>query len=221
MFSVAWRSFAIVRLVGAVVRNRYANFAVALVGVILVGTACDSLPTEESINNELYGNFQTAVASERNYDVYWLGRSFDAGGLTYEGPTTNAPSGSDRIGAGINPPTADRIETTYMTEDGCGCSSLVVRLISRSYWDGTTGATSPSGYRKAAVEVGGHPAELWTSVGPPSTLLAQTVVIYYSDTVVEAETYAMIPTTPGPDLNPLMDGQVLLAAMQNLRPYPQ
>lgn len=109
------------------VRARSLALFLGALGAVLAAS-CGSLPTEEQVNRDLYSNFQTAVASDRNYDVYWMGRSFEAGGLTYEGPQANAPSGSSGLRAGIGMNDADGVQLAYTTSR---CCELDLTLYSR------------------------------------------------------------------------------------------
>lgn len=221
--SLSWRYRAILRSIPAFGRNRYANIAVFFLGLAVATAACGGgLPTEEGVKRELYGNFETAVASDRNYDVYWLGRSFEAGGLTYEGPEANARAGSEGLGAGIGLNDADALQMSYLP--ACNsCQGLDITLYSRQAKGRFEWSPLP-GREKKTVYVNGQEAVLWTRYDSPGKVSSQRLVVDYGKTVVTVVTGSALPTivsTPQPEPNPLMDEATFLAAMQNLRPYPQ
>lgn len=79
------------------------TFYLPLLGLITIASACgpfDDDFSEEAANRQGFENFETAVASDRNYDIYWLGREFEAGGLLYKGPDV-ADFGDDVEGGGL------------------------------------------------------------------------------------------------------------------------
>ncbi len=198
----------------------------------IISTSCGSLPTEEQVNRDLYGNFQTAVASDRNYDVYWMGREFTAGGLTYKGPEASARAGSEGLGAGIGLNDPDHLALSYLPN--CNCSSLQVTLYSHEAWDRPSARPPRPDLQNRAVQVNGHEAQLRTRFDG-GQVDSRTIVVDYGRTVVEAVTSSIFPApvkgrptvpggllaTAGPELNPLIDETTFLAVMQNLRPYPQ
>jgi hypothetical protein len=174
---------------------------------------CSTSPVRGDLDNEGYRNFQTAVAADRTYDVYWLGRSFEAGGIEYEGP--NVP----RIGGSVD---GGGVVIDYLSKL-TDLSSLELTIYSRAAWDLAEKRRGPipDRFSVKSVDVGGHPAELRTGKGDLTPVSAQILVIDYGDTIVEAETGAVIPLTPmGPQPNPLVDEAAFLAVMEQLRPYP-
>jgi hypothetical protein len=197
---------------------------IALLSLAVVTLACNPLPDEGSVNRDLYGNFETAVASGPHFRPYWLGRSVTVAGVTLSGPEANAKAGSGGIGQGIGRNDPDTLETSY-SAGGCCSAGVTVTLYSRRGWEQRAPATyrtpPPSpGVTTRQVTVGAQPATLWTIFdGPRKSALA--LLVDYGDTVVLARTSSLIPRTPGPDPNPLMDEATFLAVMQHLRPYPQ
>jgi hypothetical protein len=137
----------------------------ALLAMAIFSASCGSLPTDEQVNRDLYGNFQTAVASDRNYDVYWMGRSLDAGGLTYKGPEASARAGTEGLGAGIGLNDPDGLALDYLSN--CTCSSLEVTLYSRQAWDRFDPLSPLPGREKKAVNVNGQAGVLWTRYDSP------------------------------------------------------
>jgi len=215
---------AIVPSVPGLVRVRYAKIVAFLCTCAVLFAGCDALPTEDQINRELYGNFETAVASGPHFRPYWLGRSVTVAGVTLSGPEASAKAGSGGIGQGIGRNDPDTLETSY-SAGGCCSAGVTVTLYNRRGWEQRAPATyrtpPPSpGVTTRQVTVGAQPATLWTIFdGPRKSALA--LLVDYGDTVVLARTSSLIPRTPGPDPNPLMDEATFLAVMQHLRPYPQ
>ena len=115
-----------------------------LLGMAIFSAACGSTPrkmpaiTTSTVSRRsqprLYSNFQTAVASDRNYDVYWMGRSFEAGGLTYEGPEASARAGTEGLGAGIGLNDPDHLAMDYAPNCHT-CPGIDITLYSRMVWD--------------------------------------------------------------------------------------
>jgi hypothetical protein len=177
------------------------------------------LPDLEDLQQEAeeqgWRNFQTAVASDRNFDVYWMGREFRAGGFTFTGPDAN------EIGSGFGEVTGGGLTTFYLSD--CTCSDIELTMYSREAWDYIESQREGRQlrYESKTVDIGGHEGELRTRFGDRSPISAQQLVVDYGDTVVEAVTRALVPLTPGPQPNPLIDEATFLAAMQNLRPYPE
>lgn len=80
------------------------------------------------------------------------------------------------------------------------------------------------GRAKKTIYVNGIEAVLWTRYDSPGKVSSQTLVVDYGQTVATIVTGSALPTivsTPRPDPNPLIDEATFIAAMQNLRPYPQ
>ena len=188
-------------------------------GVVLIA-ACGPLGddiSEEAANRQGFDNFQTAVASDRNYDIYWLGREFEATGLTFRGPSV-ASFGDDVEGGGLG--------ILYLTDcNGSRCSDVKLGMYSRAAWSlaqaRRAAAPSPH-FETKTVYVNGWEAELRTNLGTLTPVAAQILTIDFGDTVVEAVTGAYVPATPtDPQPNPLIDEAAFLAVMEHLRPYPE
>lgn len=167
---------------------------------------------------EGYHSFQTAVARapKDGYTVYWLGRSFTAGGLTFTGPEVSGTEAGGLPGGGVdfsyNPP-------------GSG-AGLNISLLSDAAWQRARGRVErtpgSAGWQTKQVMFLGRPAVLqWASAGTrPLDVLA--LILTLGDTHIVAGTSATGPLTPGgPDTNPLIDEQTFLSIMQQLRRYSQ
>jgi hypothetical protein len=158
-----------------------------------------------------FDNFQTAVASPVDYDVYWLGREFTVGGLIYRGP--DVPDfGREIEGGGL---TMDYVADV---------SSLSLKLYSREAWERAEARrrvqASPL-LETEIVEVNGRGGELRTVFYRPGEIAGRVVVIDLGRTVVKAETGSVVPLTPTPEEpNPLIAKDALLSVLSQLRLYP-
>ncbi len=96
------------------------------------------------MEREYRENFKAAVESDRNYDIYWLGSGFRAGGFDFEGPHTNEPGGIGHIeGGGLS--------------IGHGSTGRLVAYILTIDYGYTV--VQASGGSDASIEPGGPPAD--------------------------------------------------------------
>lgn len=157
--------------------------------------------------------FETALAKDGDFDIYWLGRSFDAAGVVFEGPFVD--DFGDEVEGG-------RLAMDYL-QTPC-CSGLKVTLYSPDAWDKIVGirAAQPQGdFSSEIVNVNGEEAELRSYRGGVELISSFILVVEFDGTFIEARAAALVPATPGGSQpNPLMDREVFLAVMENLRPYP-
>jgi hypothetical protein len=166
--------------------------------------------------------------------VYWLGASVEL-----PGSITLVP-GVAEFGDAAD---AEHLSYSYDSEEPLG-PSLTFDVYAAAGWSIARAERlrqPPMRIDKASVA--GRPAEVWvssTSRGPVNHI---DVVVDYGDTVVIVGTTALpqydrtpefnVPLNtyiarmktpsamPLPDLNPLIDEQTFLSALQQLRPYPQ
>jgi hypothetical protein len=179
-------------------------------------SACAGPLNEQQQKDQLYDQFKTAVAtaSQDGYTPYWLGTSFKAGGLEFQGPFT-AVIAHEVSGGGVS--------TDYDADaPGGGIASVNITSYSPGAWSRVSAAfkTEPA----SAVRVAGHDARYSTSSIPSRPVLEVSVTIQFGATTVVAYVNSLGSAhapTPGPDLNPLIDEQTLLSVLQHLRPYPQ
>jgi len=180
---------------------------------VLGFAACTSTnaPDATQVDKTAYDNFRTAVASvpDRHFQVYWLGREFNAGGVMFRGPYF-VP-----VGGVVN---SNRLDIEYS-------AGLNIRLYSQSAW-ATAAPTvehpSAGEPKRRSVVVGGRSAVLVTGSVPGRPINYQLLIIDFGDTVATVVAGAGGPVTPGgPDANPLIDEATFLSVMQQLRPYPQ
>lgn len=159
-----------------------------------------------------YKNFLTAAsrASSDGYTMYWLGRSFSAGGLTFEGP--GVPDfGGEEAGGGV--------AMSYSAQGGA--AGLNIGVLSAAAWGRRAEAPVP-GSKAKTVMVLGRPAELQSAPAGTRPVNALTLIMSLGDTHVVAVAHAIGPVTPGgPDANPLIDEATFLSVLEQLRPYPQ
>ncbi len=188
-------------------------------GVVLIA-ACGPLDgelTEEAANRQGFDNFQTAVASERNYDIYWLGDEFEAGGLTFRGPVV-AEFGNEIEAGGLV------VEYAAAVGAVC-CVDLQIRLYGDRAWaieEERRAVIPKSNLESRNVVVAGTPGVLTTHSGSSLPVNAQRLVLQIGRTHIEASASAAHPLTPtDPQPNPLIDEAAFLAVMEHLRPYPE
>jgi hypothetical protein len=166
------------------------------------------------VEGEGFDNFETAVASDRNYDIYWLGREFEAGGLTFKGPDV-ASFGDEIEGGGL--------AFTYTATNNRWY--VKVRLYSEDAW--TQEVERRSRYTRPYLEskpvaVAGHSGMLVTLKERPTSIEGRLLQLPIGRTHVEVVVDAVVVSTPGaPQPNPLMDEATFLAAMESLRAYPE
>lgn len=182
----------------------------------LSGVACDLQDAEREAAVRGSNNFQTAVSSPREgYDIYWLGPSFEAGGLTFTGPEVS-DFGTDVEGG---------LQTNYLDPT----KRLDITIISMNTIEGARSTDSLKSLPQRAEAtirdetIAGHPAIFMTRPGvlgrPVGALIA---IVDFGDTIVEAQVGAVGPETPGgPEAHPLIDEATFLAVLEQLRPYPE
>lgn len=158
-----------------------------------------------------FHNYQTAVAQapKEDWTPYWLGRSFDAGGLHFTGPTV-ADFGDEISGGGV---TMD-----YDASHGVG--NLAVSLFSSSAWQDAL-------RRGFGRRVAGSEQNTFVIAGVPATVTSGPV--HNEGVRVDMDfgnTHVLVRAGPSFDLsnhdtNTLNDVTTLVDVLQNLRPYPQ
>ncbi len=185
----------------------------AVVGLVAVVIACsgesaDTAPTMSgSFDEHFFNNFKKAVedAKADGYTPYWLGKRFEAGGLTFEGPYVD-DFFDGLSGGGVSFAYAASVAPSgLVTLDFAEYSPAASSEVSAFY------ARQPG----RDVTVAGLSAKLM-----PAREGVRRLVVQAGDTMILVRTHAM-GSTGGSDRNPLFDGETLLAVMENLRPYPQ
>jgi hypothetical protein len=205
----------------------YAKITAILLPLVVVTSACGPFERDTSGHDDLrtqgLRNLEKIAASERNYDLYWLGPGFTAGGIEYWGPDVDDP---DSDTAAIGEVRGGGLGMYYLPSSTTCCGDLNLVLYSRPAWemlqDRRRRGAQPR-FESKEVEVNGQPAELRTVFNNPDPgIAARVLVVDYGGTVVYAVTGSTNSSTAtAPDTNPLIDEEAFLAVMQNLRPYPE
>jgi hypothetical protein len=176
-------------------------------------------PSISAIYEQLFKNFQKAVANAKNegYTPYWLGRRFDAGGVTFSGPSTDG-SYQGREGGGV------RFSYT-------GTSTVPphdVTILDFDEYSAQAWGADESYYRNkggADIVVAGHGAKVVQQKNDSARTIALLLIVSIGETTIVARAPSVIDVASSPGAgsegNPLMDQATFLAVMQNLRPYPQ
>ena len=174
--------------------------------------------TDSGRGDQSYQNFLKAAkqAPSDGYTMYWLGRQFDAGGVTFAGPSVD-DFGQEVDGGGIlmsyTAQGPDRYDIRLTVETQSAWADAKSRGIFRI----------PGNARTRDVTIGGHMGELLVRPAPPGLQGIQGIQLHLDlgDTSLLATVSTYVPAGGGPDPNPLKNEDTFLSAMQNLRPYPQ
>ena len=176
---------------------------------LLASSACDSsVPSDE----HYFDNFKTVVAKgpSEGWTPYWLGRSFEAAGVSFTGPSV-ADFGDEVDGGGvIMSYRADRPAVTF---------SFHISLFSSFAWadalkHGLGGVAA--GATQTTAQIAGATA---TVTSGPDSREGVRIDVDLGNTHVLAR---VGPTFAGStDINTLNDRDVFVAVLQHLRPYPQ
>ena len=161
---------------------------------------------------------QADAAQEAGLTVYWLGPSFEAGGVLFRISYAEFPEGF----AGVP---LQGLEVVYSSQPE-PAGSLDLQLFSRSDWDQVKDKVmNPRlpGVTRETVTVAGREAELISvplGTRPVNTLW---LVLDLGDVVVLATAGAGGAVYPGgPDYNPFINNpDLLIQVMEDLRPYPE
>ena len=161
---------------------------------------------------------QADAAQEAGLTVYWLGPSFEAGGVLFRISYAEFPEGF----AGVP---LQGLEVVYSSQPE-PAGSLDLQLFSRSDWDQVKDKVmNPRlpGVTRETVTVAGREAELISvplGTRPVNTLW---LLLDLGDVVVLATAGAGGAVYPGgPDYNPFINNpDLLIQVMEDLRPYPE
>ena len=209
------------------VRPRLSHAITSALSALLLAfmaVGCIPLPESEPKDPRSYPEFLTPVAEAQDAGVklYWLGEQFQAGSLTF------------RVGAAnefIDRSEGPGLEISYSGDTGQGHVSF--QLESFSAQGG--GATPPLGgaavtrdralaVRGATsrdVRVGNWDGELLSL--PSGTRPVNQLVLFVDlgNTIVVGRAFSGGPGIPGEDANPLIQADLLIDLMEQLRPYPE
>ncbi len=159
-----------------------------------------------------------AEAQAAGVSVYWLGPSFQAGGVTYSYIESKYPEGI----AGVS---VNGLEMSYLSADGEELA-LEVKTIPLEEWPSAEDAVRFPKQAKpdrSDVRVAGFDAELLTYTNSPTRPInGYRLVIETGESAVVVLVPSSGSATPGAkDLNPLIDLPTFLTVMEHLQPYPQ
>jgi hypothetical protein len=190
-------------------------FALTVLAGAALSTSCD--PDEQSDGLDKYFLRDVAAVQAMGLNVYWLGTEFTVDGVVFRGPY-GFEFGPEVEGAGI--------EMTYVASLDGGNIDFDLDVLSRDVWDLTKeDVLNPGlpGVTRETVSVGEREGQLISvplGTRPVNTLW---LVLDLGDVVVLATAGAGGPVYPGgPDYNPFINNpDLLIQAMQDLRPYPE
>ena len=187
-------------------------------GLMLTGLACQlPLMAEEDRRHTEYPEFLTPVASAQALGVrpYWLGERFKAGTLLFE---IAAISRLIDRGSGVG------LQLTYSAELGKGSVAMDLEVYPKQNGGAEAARdlarTAPDSTSRR-VKVGRWRGELFSLPLATRPVNQLWLFVDVGETIVVARALSGGPGIPGQDVNPLIDSERLVWAMQNLRPYPE
>jgi hypothetical protein len=195
----------------------------------IFAVSCLSPPRDDNADQRFYGYFLRDVQAmqDMKLPVYWLGRDFTAGGLTFYGPY-GVEFGGEVEGGGIFMTYVLWLEGTPFEGANTG---LDITVYSPSAWEGVKDRiTNPhplpgqGKVNRSTVDVQGHSAQLISFVGGIRPVERLTLILQRQQVIVVAVAASVGPATPGgPDYNPFVNNPDLLVQVlnDNLRQYPQ
>jgi hypothetical protein len=162
-----------------------------------------------------YQRFLDAVkrAPQEGWTPYWLGRSFTAGGETFEGPGVGGIGGTIE-GGGIN--------LWYVSTNSP--VNLRAYVFSPAAWTAATAHNAngaPRGAESRTVTVASHSGTLYVSRYRNGEVLQLRLDVQIGDTTISFRAGREPDVNTNLNLNPLTDEATFLGVLQNLRPYPQ
>jgi hypothetical protein len=185
-----------------------------LVAVVFVVALTACIPAR---GDKSYQNFVKAAenAPSDGYTMYWLGREFEAGGVTFEGPSVDDFGQEVELGG---------VLMSY-TADGSQSFDLGLTVETQPAWVDAKSRgifRIPGNAVRRDVSVAGHPAESVVFPANPGLSGIQGIQVHVNvgDTSILATVSTFVPAGGGPDPNPLKDEETLLRVLDQLRPYP-
>jgi hypothetical protein len=161
---------------------------------------------------------EAEAAKEAGLTVYWLGPSFEAGGVLFRISEAYFPEGF----AGVP---LQGLEVGYSSQPE-PAGILYLQVLSRSDWDQVKekaiNARMP-GTTQRAVSVAGRDGDLFLQAAGARSLNALWLIVDLGDVILVAHTNSGVaPAAQGEvELNPLIaNPDLFIQVMQGLRPYP-
>lgn len=188
----------------------------ALAGAFLgCGFARSNEPQEPMDQPE----FLTPVAEAQAAGVklYWLGDAFKAGSLVYE---INA--GSDVISRTHIPPPGGQL--AYWAHLEKGTTGMNVQSYVKGSHEADAvreAAAGVPGFSYRRVQVGPWKGQLYTLPGGSRPVNQLWLFVDVGDSIVVGQASSGTSGIPGEDVDPLIQSDVLIFVMEQLRPYPQ
>ncbi len=188
----------------------------------------DATVDPNCLDQESFGYFLRDVDKMQSMGLptYWLGRKFQAGGLTLQGPYGLENDGEpedDKIEMRYNA----WLEETPFQGRTVGFSLLIYGprtwdTVKQRYLNPSSpppGNLKPS---KKTVTVQGHDAQLWTLPAVNRPVNAVALVVQLDPVTIVVEAPSLLSPADGTEGNIFVKNpDLLVQVMQNLRPYPQ
>ena len=183
-------------------------------------TTISCLDSGEWADERFYGFFQrdAKIMEGMGLPVYWLGREFTAGGLTYRGPYAPEFGGDVEDGylwMGYEPSSGTTFEITVYSP--AAWQSAKDRILNPQT------LTTEGKVTQRVVTVKGRQAELISVPSGTRPVGYLRLVLDLDQVVVTATARALGPVSPGgPDRTVFINNpDLLVEVMQDLRPYPE
>jgi hypothetical protein len=194
---------------------------IAALAAMLAVISCADLDGNDDVDERFYGFFQrdAKVMQDMGLPVYWLGREFTAGGLTYRGPYAPEFGGDvedGRLWMGYEPTSGTTFEITVY--------SPAAWQSAKDWVLNPQTLTTEGKVTRRTVTVKGRQAELISVPSGTRPVGKVRLVIDLNEVVVLAVARALGPVSPGgPDRTVFINNPDLLVQVidDNLRPYPE
>jgi hypothetical protein len=196
---------------------------IAVSAMALAVTACGSgtggdKPTPVGgADDRGFRNFRERIkdAEDEGFDVYWLGREFTAGGLTFRGPSV-PDEGDEVAGGGVE----FSYDTQLPTGGGTGISVYAFSPAAWALREQQQGTLDP--HVTTRVMVHGHEATMVATTTATRPVNQRRLIVHFGETTVQViAASGGAAVEGGPDVNPLIDEATFLAVIEQLRPYPE
>jgi hypothetical protein len=187
----------------------------ALILSALLVSACQPLGIGRNDYDPEEFRHAIANAQEDGMAVYWLGREFSAGGVTFDGIESHRKE-SDGSPVGALP-------LHYYPTRGGEAGHLDVITFTKAEWEEVSARVySPASVtvKRSPVVISGRDAELIFGQLDARTVNSMDVVIPFDDFVVLASTRRYYGSGNN-QVNPVFDKDVFLQTLEELRPYPE